>query len=422
MLSPEQLFELARRVTEKGGNSLYRELYGLSESDSALSLSNMEEWRSLPIMTKDMLAQKTLAERSFIPLSELDHVRASSGTSGKAPLFSPRTHVRNMQYRLQYHDFKKPFLAFTVPLMPHWHEMFQKEHGGSPHVLCHDPKYPAAAAKLASAAGVDAFSCFVYHVRDLGEAMKREGINQNIRFIEVTGEVCTRAQLEYMRDVFPSATVVQSYNSSEIEDAHMGMPCRPLTVEDPIAHYHPKDTHYLELIDAETGATIEPRSGAEGDLLVTSYPGDPASLPLLRFRIGDTVRILEDSCAQHGTWSFTVLGRTDMDFVKVPGGVIRADELARVLRTMPEKVSDRFELHYTEKNGESGPNIAMRLHLDARRGTDISSLATEIAALLRVAPDYTFADGVRDGRYAPLECTQLELPPGTKAKRLVRDQ
>lgn len=422
MLSTEQLASLVAHATRPGGNPFYRELYGLPKESLALTIRSTDEWLSIPILTKDTLAAKKLSERSFIPLSELDHVRASSGTSGKVPLFSPRTHVRGMEYRLRFHDFKKPFMVFTVPLMPHWHERFQKEHGGSPRILCHDPRFPGAAARMARAAGIDGFSAFVYHVRDLGEEMKVLGMNGDIRFIEVTGEVCTRAQLEYMRATFPNATVVQSYNSSETEDAHMGMPCRPLTVENPIAHYHPKETHYLELLDPATGALVEPRAGAEGDLLVTTYPGEPASFPMIRFRIGDTIRIMEDPCPEHGMWSFTVLGRTDMDFVKVPGGIIRADEIARVLRLFPDAITDRFELHCSEHASDHGPLLKLALHVEPRGGkADLDKLARDISAQLRVAPDFSYADGVREGRYLTLTCDSLAANGSAKARRIVWD-
>ncbi len=420
MLSQKDLYALAARATRSGNNTFYRELYGLSHDAPALDLQDMDGWRALPILTKDALARKALAERSFIPLSNLDHVRASSGTSGKIPLFSPRTHVRGMDYRLRFHDFKRPFLAFTVPLMPHWHETFQKEHGGSPHVLCLDPREPRASARLAQAAGADAFSAFVYHVRDIGEEMKALGNNTEIRFIEVTGEVCSRAQIQYMHDTFPNATIVQSYNSSEIEDAHMGMPCRPLTLLEPIAHYHPKETHYLELLDAESGNIIEPSVGAEGDLLVTTYPGEPASFPLIRFRIGDTIRIMEAPCHEHGMWSFTVLGRTDMDFIKIPGGLLRADEIARVLRLFPSQVSDVFELHYSEVETPSGPQLKFALHIELRADVKLDVFAADISSLIRVGPFMSYAEGVASARYLPLTCEHLTLVPGTKIRRIVR--
>ncbi len=416
MLSFEALQRLVAHTTAPGQRPFYRTLYGLTGEDS-LTLSSLAQWEVLPPVTKDALIDMPLTERSFLPLSNLDHLRTSSGTSGKPPLFSPRTRVRGMEYRLAQHDFNHAFLAFSVPLMPHWHEEFQREHGRSPRVVVYDPKHPRASVLLAEASGVDALSVFVYHITAIGEEMKRVGMNKNIRLLEVTGETCSRAQYDYMRETFPNATIVQSYNSSEVEDAHIGMPCKAMDGSEPLAVYHPKETHYLELVDPESGAVIAPKAGAEGDLLVTAYPGEPASFPLIRFRIGDTVRVVEERCP-HGTWSFTVLGRTDMDFVKIPGGILRADEVARVLRTMPQ-VTDQFELHCSEVATPEGPRLKPLLRLTLRGTADLEVLAAEIAGALRVAPSMTYAQGVERGRYLKLTCEPLVTPPGGKTRRMV---
>ena len=412
MLSLKELNSLSSYCTDPLRDSFYRRLYKMNAGDPALTVGSMKDWRKLPILTKDDLIAEPFAKRSYLPVSQLDHLRASSGTSGKPPLFSPRTHVRNMDYRLQYHDFKNAFLGFTVPLMPHWHAKFQEEHGQLPRTLSFDPKNTAASVRLAKAAGVDAMSVFVYHIPNVAEHMKREGMNEVMRFIEITGEICSRAQFEFIRESFPNATIMQSYNSSEVEDAHMGMPCRPMTGEEP------KATHYLELVDPETGAAIEPVAGAEGDLLVSAFPGESASFPLIRFRIGDTVRVVEGKCP-HGSWSFTVLGRTDMDFLKIPGGILRADEVARVLRLFPERVSDRFELHCSEEKTAAGPKIKPVLHVEAREGVDFGALAQDIAANLRVAPSFTYAQGVEKARYLPLECAPLAGGKSGKTRRLI---
>lgn len=421
MLSQQSLFNLVAHVTDPRVNTFYRHLYGLSPDSSGIELRSMEDWASLPTLTKDHLAARTLDDRSFVPLSRLDHVRASSGTSGKTPLFSPRTHVTGLEYRLGLHDFAGAFLAFTVPLMPHWHERFMREHGFRGPVLCHDPAHPLASARLAKAAGAEALSVFVYHIRDIGEALKAVNHTSQIRLIEITGEICTTAQLAYIRSTFPNATVVQSYNSSEVEDAHIGIPCRPLTPEDPIARYHPKDTHYLEIVDPDTGAILPLKAGTEGDLLVTAYPGDTASFPLVRFRIGDTIRILESACAAHGTWTFTVLGRTDMDFVKIPGGVVRADEIARVLRLMDGDVTDRFQLICDDTMTPSGPRPSFTLRVErVDRTVDLTKLASAIAKQLLVAPSVSYEDGVREGRYEPLTCEELTIGSTQKVRRITR--
>lgn len=415
----EDAFELVSYVTGKAQSNFYRELYGLNPGDSPLHIQSREDWYSLPFLTKSDLLAKSLAERSFVPLPEIDHLRVSSGTSGKGVLFSPRTHVRDMDYRLAYHTFENAFMAFTTPMMPHWHEMFQKEHGRLPRVVAYDPANPSASVRLAKSAGIDGMSVFIFHITAIGEEMKRLECTDQIRFLEVTGEMCTQTQFEYMRETFPNATIVQSYNSSEIEDAHVGMPCRPITGEEPLAVYHSKNTHYLELVDSESGALVEPKSGAEGDLAITAYPGEPSAFPLIRFRIGDTVRVVEENCP-HGSWSFTVLGRTEMDFLKIPGGILRADEIERVLRSMPDEVSDRFEIHCPEKIGPHGPLLSPLLRIELKKPADLSSMARRISALLRVSPRMTYAEGVSDGRYAELICEEFLPSAVGKNKRIQR--
>ena len=417
MLSFEELRSLVAHCTDPARDSFYRRLYKIAPGEPAMQLRSMNDWVALPLVTKDDLIDTPLAERSYLPVSQLDHLRASSGTSGKLPLFSPRTHVRTMDYRFQYHDFKNAFLGFTVPLMPHWHARFQEAHGRLPRVVSFDPKNAAASIRLAKAAGVDALSVFVYHMPNIVEHMKREGMSDRIRFIEVTGEICSRTQYSYMKESFPNATIVQSYNSSEVEDAHIGMPCRPMDGTEPLAVYHSKSSHYLELVHPETGATVEPALGAEGDLLVTAYPGEPASFPLIRFRIGDTVRIVEERCS-HGSWSFTVLGRTEMDFLKIPGGILRADEVARVLKSFPERVSDQYELHCSEEKTPTGPKLKPVLYVEAREGVDMTELARDIAKNLRVAPSFTYSDGVEKGRYVALTCEPFSASTHGKSRRL----
>lgn len=416
-MSLEQLCGLVAHVTDPAYGNAYRELYGL-HGNMPLVIKTFDEWRVLPFLTKDVLIAKNLDERSFLPVGKLDHLRASSGTSGKPPLFSPRTHVRRMEYRLAYHDFANAFLAFTVPMMPHWHEMFQKENGALPRVVCYDPQHPMASAYLAKAAGVDGLSVFVYHIPHIGEAMKRAGMNKQIRFVEITGETCSPDMYAYIRQTFPNATILQSYNASEVEDAHIGMPCKIIDGSEPLAVYHAKETHYLELVDPETGAIREPRAGTEGDLILSAYPGEPSGFPLVRFRIGDTVRVVEERCA-HGSWSFTVLGRTDMDFVKVPGGILRADEIERVLRLFPERANSRFEAHCFEEAGPRGPVIRLELHVESQ-DADLETLAEDVSRALRVAPSSTYSDGVAQGRFLPLRCVPLTTQNDGKRKRMIR--
>lgn len=421
MMPLTTVLSLVEKVTDPCGPKLYRQLYTMAKSDPALRISSRDEWNALPFLDKETLLDTPLDERIFAGGADVDHFRVSSGTSGKLPLFSPRTYLRGMEYRTEYHDFKKPILAFGVPAMPHWHEHFQESLGHDPFAVVFDPKNHAASVRLAKIAGVDSISTFAFHIPILGPDIERERIGERIRFIELCGESCSRALFEYIRRVFPNATIVPFYGSSEVEDSPMGVPCRAITGEEPLALYHAKESQYHEIIDPESGTVIAPVSGAEGELVISAYPGEPSAFPLIRYRTGDMVRVIETRCAKHDSWSFTIIGRLASDFLKIPGGVLSADEVERVLRVLDVHVTDRFELHRYEEQTPSGPKIKIELHVDPRaRGLDLGWFAQEFAKIFRVNPARTYARGVTDGLYLPLVCRILDKSPqGKKQKRII---
>jgi phenylacetate-coenzyme A ligase PaaK-like adenylate-forming protein len=184
--------------------------------------------------------------------------------------------------------------------------------------------------------------------------------------------------------------------------------------------YHAKKTHFHELIDPRTGVVLEPTTGVEGELVVSAYAGEPAALPLLRYRTGDIVRVVEEKCARHGLWSFTVLGRASLDFLKLPGGVLSAEEAARVIRLFNGSITDRFELHRFERETPGGPKPQVELRVEPKGSIDLAELARDIAENLRVNPARTYALGVADGLYLPLTCSILAPQEGAhKPRRIV---
>lgn len=419
MMYPHEAWKIVAQSIHPSMPPLYRQLYGLTDG-KLLEITSASGWTSLPFLTKADLTTRPLSERIFCSEADVDHIRSTSGTTGTPPLFCGRTPLRHMEYRYAYHDFKKPILAFGVPAMPHWHENEQRSHGDTPRVIVWDPKYPQASARLAKAAGADSMSLFAFHIPLAGEALKAFDANTAIRLIEICGESCTHALYRYMRETFPNATIIPFYGSSEVEDSPLGMPCRAITGEEPLSVYHAKPSQYHELVDPESGNSIPIEAGAEGELILTSYPGDPCALPLIRFRTGDMVRVVDATCPTHGTWSFTVLGRVSVDFLKILGGVLRADEIERVLRRL--RINDTYEAHRRELSTPTGPKLELVLHLDVPEDSDKDLLARMIATELRVNPLRTYAQGVLDGLYAPLRCVPLvKRTSPKKAKRLFAD-
>lgn len=402
----DELSALVRSCTASGTSPFYRKLYGLSERDAPIDIGTWKDWEKLPTFGKEHLTRETLPSRVFLPWSNIDTILASSGTSGNPPVYSSWALNDGYAYRNDYHDFKRGVLSsMPTPFQQDW---IVRKGGGGPLVIL-DPRRAAASIKLAKAAGVDSMFLILHHVPLIGEAMIQSGINTDIKFIEIAGETSSLALFRYMRDTFPNATITAIYGSSDVETSPIGIPCRPMTDDDPRAIYHAGPRTHLEIIDSETGTPIEPHAGCEGELLITANAGEEATFPLIRYRIGDTVRVIDSPCAQHSDWSFEVLGRTDMDFLKVPGGILRADEVERVLRELA--LPDTFELHRYEVNDTGVLRARAVLRLSVGPDAPLDELARSIAGKLRVSAEYTYERGVREGLYLPLTCERLDDAP-----------
>jgi len=395
-------------------NIFYRRLYDIAESAPSRSINSLDEWRTLPFLTKKGLLAATIAERSFLPVHDVDYISSSSGTTGSLPLFSPRSQLTEYEYR-DWHS-SKAVLASTP--VPHQQEFFIEQREFPPRLVVIDPRNPAATAKLARAAGVDTIWAFLFHVPLIAEHLAREGVAKNIKSIEITGEACSRSQLEEIERYFPNATVTSCYGTSEVENSPMGVPCRPISSQEPLSVYHPKDGMFIELLDTNSWSSLPLEAGAEGELVITAYRGEPAAFPFIRYKTGDKARIVETSCAQHGSFSFTIIGRVEMDFVKLPGGMLQADEVERALRAFPEDVEDKFEAHVFEE-GAGGVRVVLRVI--PKRSIDLAALAQPLASTIRISPESTYAEAAARGLMAKLECEELEHSDSiAKRKRIVR--
>ena len=393
----------------------YRKLYDMKGGDPPLSLSSYEEWSRLPFVTKEMLLRTPLRDRLFVPLSQLDSVYASSGTTG-APLFSPRQQLSGWEFRAQFHEFTRPLLSAVT--YQHKTEYFFEMLGRHIPVVSLDIRNIRASLRLANAARVDSAKISSHVLVLVGEEMRRLGIAERIRFLEVGGGAFSRSLYDYARKTFPHAVLTSTYGASEVECSPPAISCRPLSESEPFEFFHANAGVHFELIHPDTGKQVIPEASAEGELVVTSYAGTQSAFPLLRYRIGDMARIYESSCVEHGTWSFSVLGRKEADRVKIPGGLFMADEIERVLRLFPHRVGDRFALHYRER--AEHPFIEATLHVEFRDAPNID-IASDIAKELRIGPSFTFAQGVAEGLYAPLRCAPFAEAGKAKRLRIVRD-
>lgn len=415
MMTLAHISHLVSLATQRGTSHFYRDLYRIPPDVPALEIRSWDEWRALPLLTKDDLLKVPLLERAFPPLSNMHTVVASSGTSGKPPLFSSLPLLDGFVFRSEYHTFSRATLAsLPTPHKKEW-EIQRRDTG---RVVTHDPKRTRASVLLAKAAGVDSLIVFLFHIPAIAEEMAKLGMLGDIRYIEVAGEACSRSMYEFIRKTFPNAIITSEYGSTDVEATPIGTPCHPMDGTEPLEVFHTSDRFYLELLDYETGQVQEIKQGAEGDLAITALASESPAFPLIRYRHGDAIRVVENACKEHGEWSFQVLGRRDADFVKVPGGVLRVDEVARVLRSMGLSDDFQIRIHEDTWHGKPGARIVLSLPLV---GSDAEHLAPDIASKIRIGHSYTLADAAKDGICRPLSCERAQdSHTQEKRKRIVR--
>jgi phenylacetate-coenzyme A ligase PaaK-like adenylate-forming protein len=401
----EQMTTLITQLVASKSCSFYRDLYGVT-SGSVPNIQTQAEWNLVPTFGKNVMLERSMREYTFVPLRQVDTVYYTSGTSGKPPAFCPRVaYAGSFTYRKNFYNFPGAFL-YSIRAQ-HRNDLFLADIGSRSFTVTFDGKQVAASVRLAKAAGVDSLGVHTFTIQAIGEEMKKVGMNEDIKLIDFVGETCSLMLYSYMRKTFPNAVIISYYGMSEAEGA-VALPCRALSDNEPYPVFHAHDDYYLEIIDQTTGSILAPEAGTEGEIAVTDRTLERA-FPLVRYRPGDTVRVVDTKCKEHGKWSFTVLGKTASDFMLVPGGQLRADEVERVLRIYKDYVTDHFEMHRYDAGTKEKPMLEVVLHVQTvDPNADLSVLAAKIARELRVSPDRTYQDGVTSGRYAPLQCVPLK--------------
>lgn len=418
----DDLSALVERVTAKDAPALYKRHYGVDAEAGPLRIPDWNSWHSLPFIDKAFLQQIPIEERIFIPWGDINSIHASSGTSGRPPHFSPWVRLDGYEYRTRFHTFTRPALC-SMPIH-HQHEVFLDHYNVQPKLIVFDPRRARASVELARLAGVDSLFIFTGHLTLIGSEVERLGIGATIRFIELAGESCSRSLYNYAKRIFPNAAIVSFYGATEVENPPITHPCRPLSDTEPLEVHHPRDGYYIELIHPDTRELLPVQPGTEGEIVITAditRPPKQAVSPLVRYRTGDMARVFEEVCPIHGTWSFTMPGRVAMDFIKIPGGILRAEEIERVLRSIGGGVSDMFELHFKEVEDAGVVKISVALSLETTGVIDFETLAREIEQRTHVGAAFTYADGIARGMYLPITCASFKHTFRGKRKRIIRD-
>jgi phenylacetate-coenzyme A ligase PaaK-like adenylate-forming protein len=183
---------------------------------------------------------------------------------------------------------------------------------------------------------------------------------------------------------------------------------------------HPlANTAHVEIIDASGKEVTE--VGASGEIVITALR--PTAFPIIRYTTGDSARIVRLDCPCGATTPLLQIeGRIEIDRLRIRGGEIQTNEVGRVLASLGQYLEgNEFEARVGEVMLDNSLVPQLTIACIVKEGVSLAWLAARIAESLRVAPDYTWAHGVSEGKYVPLVLLNEAIAPAAaKRKRLVR--
>lgn len=440
---PRELSDLIADLTHATQDGFYRRLYRLASHAKNLDIQSILEWRKLPFLTKSDLIATSLRHRIYCDLSDVEEcIDATSGTSGGEPLFVARSHMAGFEFRKNIHDFSRPVLCASQPTPQRVDYMVQAFNpGGASLVL--DAQNISASVSLAKYAGTRSIIMPSHLAREVAENIRVQGFSDRITSVELNGGAISADMANMIFEILPQASITLTYSSTETEAPPVAV-TRTTRDTNHIGEFYPQNGFFLELIDPDTLQTIEPAVGAEGELLLTRWMPRPFAFPLIRYRTGDMVKVAKchiNATGKYGStepiskahtgyepltdtmfthWSFSVLGRREMDFIKIPGGVLRSDEIERALRREFGNVVMVFEAECVENVDPASPQIGLVIRVDMASEIPLAGHTAMLAEHLRVSPSFTYGDGVRKGMYEPLVCKALNRSEGAGKLRRLR--
>lgn len=370
---------------------------------------SINEWRTLPLLTKERLVREPFFDRLFVPFEQAHSIRTSSGTSGRGIVLIPRNFHVDRSY------FKDKFTKMLCFYFPH----FGMDEACEPFGLGHLGALPndlPTTARMAKQFGIDAIAGAISPILTAVPHFKEAGLDlAAIRYLHLWGERPSKVQFDETDHVFPNAEITWEYSNIEA-GGQSARACPGLAAlrDDRV---HPlTDRYFWELIDPNTGTVIDELE-REGEIVLTTlWHGN--AIPVMRYRTGDLAVRVEKTCDCSATEVYQILGRVQYDRAVIPGGELKSSELERVLEPYAQALDNNFELHLFEKNG-SPPRLVLYVSRKKEGVPSEHELRSHVLTAMRVGAQHTLMQLLNERRIAELTIEPL-VPHDKKTRRIVR--
>ena len=386
----------------------YNEFWKAKEVREKPHLQSLDDFTQLPVCSKVNFQERpNPSERLFIDFGELEMIRSTSGTSGGDPLYFWRDRFVGPElYQLTVNGGGTRAMVFFVYNSAMSSVLPARDVGlellvGDPH------KLEDAAATIAHAC-VNSLVVTPSIALLLAPLIQKEGATENIVHLTLWGEFTSDETLEQLKEAYPKATYSWMYTLGEASDV-IGYATNECTKGNHFVHIR-TDAVYIEELD--------------GELVVTNLRV-PHAMPLVRYKTGDAVRILDESCDCGDTSPrLEFLGRIGGDFVRIGGGEVRVEEVEKVLAEFVSYVQPVFLGEIREVEERGGRLAQLTLYLSRKDETNEDALdmliAKSLIEKLRLSPGMRLKDAIAGGIFTDPVVTFKERPPGSYKNKTIR--
>lgn len=224
----------------------------------------------------------------------------------------------------------------------------------------------------------------------------------------VSGDFLSEKQASFIVSLYPNLEINPDYMTGEL--GLVGRGCKFLRKKHGNNAYHPSDSGILELTN------IDPEG--IGEIAVTKL--NPFEAGYIRYRTGDLAKIIEKPCPCGNLWTFYLVGRGNMDYIKSLGTLISRTEIERALRNISNLIEEwRGEVREIKFKGIFIGELKLILKPYAnipKRQLDIGRLSDIISTNLRLTPKKTLVELAKEEKFMPLQIELVNQFPETMKK------
>lgn len=412
----EQVFQefkkVIDRVLDSPRSDFYSKKFASENFDLRCDLNKAYDIVRVPRLTREELAVTSPLERLYDDLGSVKYIRYTSGTSGAHMLLLFRPEQR---YRI---PGKRPLVITANNQLDHYFAAAPRA-AEAPYfpALIHSNQSMRVTAELAKYYDIDAIVGLASKMIALGKGLSRE-TREQIQDLFIQGERYTPDLSHELEGLYQNARQDPRYGMTEV--GLFGYQCEDLR-KMRAGVYHCEKDYLFEVSDAQTGKWLG--AGDEGEILITELYESPHQI--IRYRTGDAGRIVSaEPCVCGALFTFEVTGRIEHDIIKVAGGVIRTDEIERVIGELWQWFEPDFRGVVEVTNETEGIQAVFTITLIpkpniSRHPLAIEAMRQEIAKRMFLTPTKTLDYFLKGGRIARFDIVFVEMfSPEIKAQRL----